>query len=109
LSIYQKGVKKTTPRQKTQKGIRRAFLPHPPARRIPNPAVLKKEPRQSKSFSSRKNSFALPRPHRISPRHTARILGGQNTKKKNVLSILEKIGRAQIRKVRNFFLFGVAE
>ncbi|PIR56960.1 MAG: hypothetical protein COU72_03450 [Parcubacteria group bacterium CG10_big_fil_rev_8_21_14_0_10_41_35] len=40
------------------------------------------------------------------PRHTARILGGQNPKKKNVLSILEKTGRAQIRKARNIFSFG---
>jgi len=40
---------------------------------------------------------------------TAQKLLGQNPKKKNVLSILEKISRAQIRKARNFFLFGVAE
>jgi len=41
----------------------------------------------------------------LKPRHTARILGGQNPKKKNVLSILEKIGRAQIRKARDIFSF----
>ena len=34
----------------------------------------------------------------------ARILGGQNTKE-NVLSFLEEIGRAQIRKARNIFLW----
>ncbi|MDO8590996.1 MAG: hypothetical protein Q7R65_03410, partial [bacterium] len=36
-------------------------------------------------------------------RHRLASLG--NTKKKNVLSILEKIGRAQIRKARNIFLW----
>jgi hypothetical protein len=45
----------------------------------------------------------------LKPRHTARILGGQNPKKKNVLSILEKIHPREIRKARNIFLFGVAE
>src|SRR3989344_5561798 len=40
------------------------------------------------------------------PRHTARILGGQNPKKKNVLSILEKIHPPRkIRKARNIFSF----
>ncbi|HEY4494932.1 MAG TPA: hypothetical protein VJC01_00580 [Candidatus Paceibacterota bacterium] len=39
------------------------------------------------------------------PRHTARILGGQNPKKKNVLSILEKITPAKIRKSKEHFFF----
>src|SRR3989338_9956046 len=39
-----------------------------------------------------------------------RILGGQNPKKKNVLSILEKIHRPRkSEKQGTFFLFGVAE
>jgi hypothetical protein len=42
---------------------------------------------------------------RISPRHTARVLGGQNPKKKNVLSILEKITPAKIRKSKEHFFF----
>lgn len=33
------------------------------------------------SFPPAKIVFALPRPHYISPRHTARILGGQNPEK----------------------------
>jgi len=46
---------------------RRAFLPYPPARRTPNFRPSEKEPRQSKSFSSRKNSFALHRSHCVPP------------------------------------------
>jgi len=46
----------------------------------------------------------------LKPSHTARILGGQNPKKKNVLSILEKIHRREkSEKQGTFFLFGVAE
>jgi len=60
--------------------------------------VLRKSKSPENSF--RKTESAL------KPRHTARILGGQNPKKKNVLSILEKNGRAQIRKARNIFLWG---
>ncbi|PIS32782.1 MAG: hypothetical protein COT39_02915, partial [Parcubacteria group bacterium CG08_land_8_20_14_0_20_48_21] len=41
----------------------------------------------------------------LKPRHTARILGGQNPKKKNVLSILEKITPAKIRKSKELFSF----
>jgi len=57
----------------------------------------------AKSFSP-ENSFRKTE-FELKPRHTARILGGQNPKKKNVLSILEKTGRAQIRKARNIFSF----
>src|SRR3990167_9560994 len=53
---------------------------------------------------SPKNSFAKTS-SALKPRHTARILGGQNPKKKNVLSILEKITSAKIRKARNIFSF----
>jgi len=53
--------------------------------------------------------FAKPSPI-LKPRRTARILGGQNPKKKNVLSILEKIHpREKSKKQGTFFLFGVAE
>src|SRR3989344_7114693 len=46
----------------------------------------------------------------LKPRHTARILGGQNPKKKNVLSILEKIHPPRKTKEQGtFFLFWVAE
>src|SRR3990167_8844496 len=39
------------------------------------------------------------------PRHTARILGGQNPKKKDVLSILEKITPAKNQKSKEHFFF----
>jgi len=41
----------------------------------------------------------------LSPRHLPEYLEGR-TPKKNVLSFLEEIGRAQIRKARNIFLWG---
>jgi len=41
--------------------------------------------------------FALPSESALKPRHTARILGGQNPKKKNVLSILEKTTPAKTK------------
>jgi len=69
----------------------------------------KKSRGKAKSFPPAKIVFALPRPNCISSRHTARILRGQNPKKKNVLSILEKITPAKNKRARNIFLFGVAE
>jgi len=44
---------------------------------------------------------------RILPRHTARTLGGQNPKKKNVLSILEKIHPRENQKKQGTFFLGV--
>jgi len=41
----------------------------------------------------------------LKPRHTARILGGQNPKKKNVLSILEKIHPRENQKSKEHFSF----
>ena len=41
----------------------------------------------------------------LKPRHTARILGGQNPKKKNVLSILKKSTPAKIKRARDIFSF----
>jgi hypothetical protein len=41
----------------------------------------------------------------LKPRHTARILGGQNPKKKNVLSILEKIHPRENQKSKEHFFF----
>ncbi|PIW78846.1 MAG: hypothetical protein COZ99_04125, partial [Parcubacteria group bacterium CG_4_8_14_3_um_filter_48_16] len=52
---------------------------------------------------SPKNSFAKTSSALF--RHTARILGGQNPKKKNVLSILEKFTPAKIKRARNIFSF----
>src|SRR3989344_5175957 len=41
----------------------------------------------------------------LKPRHTARILEGQNPKKKNVLSILEKIHPRENQKSKEHFFF----
>jgi len=65
----------------------------------------KKSRGKAKSFPPAKIVFALPRPNCISSRHTARILRGQNPKKKNVLSILEKITPAKNKRARNIFSF----
>jgi len=43
--------------------------------------------------------------HYERPRHTARILGGQNPKKKNILSILEKIHPREKQKSKEHFFF----
>ena len=88
-------------RQKNQKKPAR-IPPQTPPPRGQNPknklvSVLRKSISPENSF--RKTESVL------KPRHTARILGGRNPKKKNVLSILEKIGRAQIQNARNIFSF----
>ncbi|MEK7157519.1 MAG: hypothetical protein AAB688_00400 [Patescibacteria group bacterium] len=49
----------------------------------------------------------MPERIELSPRHLPEYSEGR-TSKKNILSFLEEIGRAQIRKARNIF-FGVAE
>src|SRR3989338_2263910 len=72
--------------------------------RIQNPVVLKKESRQSKSFSSSKNSFALPRPYCVPP-HCPETSWAE-PQRKTSLPFSEKIGCAQIRKARNIFLWG---
>ena len=46
----------------------------------------------------------MPERIELSPRHLPEYLEGR-TPKKNVLSFLEEIGRAQIRKARNIFLW----
>ncbi|OGI79729.1 hypothetical protein A2W78_00860 [Candidatus Nomurabacteria bacterium RIFCSPLOWO2_12_40_14] len=51
--------------------------------------------------------FALPSESALKPRHTARILGGQNPKKKNVLSILEKTTPAKTKSKEHFFFLGL--
>ncbi len=47
----------------------------------------------------------MPERIELSPRHLPEYLEGRSPKK-NVLSFLEEIGRAQIRKARNIFLWG---
>jgi hypothetical protein len=98
----------------------KSFIHRKPAKKIKKPARIPPQtPPARGQMQKQKSAEVLPNPNpqkivwqnrvRISSRHTARILGGQNPKKKNVLSILEKIPPAKIRKARNFFLFGVAE
>ena len=56
---------------------------------------------------SLKNSFAKTS-SALKPRHTARILGGQNPKKKNVLSIFRKNrARANPKSKEHFFFLGL--
>ena len=64
----------------------------------------KNQPKFWQILSSPKNSFRKTE-SAFEPHHIARILGGQNPKKKNVLSILEKITPAKIRKSKEHFFF----
>ena len=58
----------------------------------------------SHTFSPQKIVLAKPSPH-WSPATLPEYLFGRNTKKKNVLSILEKSTSAKIEKARNIFSF----
>ena len=82
---------------------------------IPNPArihspdpFLRAEISRGKAenpFSPEKSFFRFAESV-LKPRHTARILGGQNPKKKKCPFLFsEKIGRAQIRNARDIFSF----
>src|SRR3990167_1477326 len=90
------------------KRIPPAFIPQTPfCGRNPNPnsrrisktlvSVLRKSISPENSFRKTESE--------LKPRRTARILGGQNPKKKNVLSILEKTTPAKTEKQGTFFLF----
>jgi len=89
---------------KEKSGANGKFLPKPLLfhLRLPNSKI--NQPKFWQILSSPKNSFAKTS-SALKPRHTARILGGQNPKKKNVLSILEKITPAKIRKSKEHFFF----
>src|SRR3989338_4058158 len=82
-------------------GASEGFLPKPLLLRLRHPNS-KKISRVFCEILSPKNSFRKTESALVPP--LARILGGQNTKE-NVLSFLEEIGRAQIRKARNIFLW----
>jgi len=87
---------------KENSGASGGFLPNPLLFHLRHPNSKTNQPKFCEILSP-KNSFAKTL-SALKPRHTARILGGQNPKKKNVLSFLEEIGRAQIRKAENIFL-----
>ena len=82
-------------------GASGGFLPKPLLLRLRHPNS-KKISRVFCEILSPKNSFRKTESALVPP--PARTLGGQNAKK-NVLSFLEEIGRAQIRKARNIFLW----
>src|SRR3989338_5517767 len=87
-------------KKKRQEGGGESFFPDPlffPPHQQNNLRFLKKPIPQKNIF--RKPESAL------KPRHTARILGGQNPKKKNVLSILEKIHPRENQKSKELFSF----
>ena len=98
MNVFMRGLEKIAPPQK-------------PARiHSPDP-FLRAGGKQKQPEAKRKNPFpqknrfsALPKSE-LKPRHTARILGGQNPKRKMSFPFSEKIGRAQIRKARNIFLW----
>src|SRR3989338_2525060 len=85
-------------------GASGGFLPKPLLLRLRHPNSKTNQSKFWQILSSPKNSFAKTS-SALKPRHTARILGEQNPKKKNVLSILEKITPAKIRKSRELFFF----
>src|SRR3989338_6496288 len=93
---------------KENRGANGKFLPKPLLFHLRHPNSKTNQPKFWQILSSRKNSFAKTS-SALKPRHTARILGGQNPKKKNVLSVLEKITPAKSEMQGVFFLFGVAE
>jgi hypothetical protein len=96
------------PAKKNPEESPRGFLPRPLLRADKIPAKKKLVSVLRKSISP-ENSFRKTE-SALKPRHTARILGGQNPKKKNVLSILEKIHpRENQEEQGTLFLFGVAE
>ena len=81
--------------------------PSPKPARIHSPDPFLRAGKFSRGFAksfSPENSFGKTESV-LKPRHTARILGGQNPKKKNVLSILEKIHPAKIKRARDIFSF----
>src|SRR3989338_6767300 len=87
---------------KTKRGANGKFLPKPLLLHLRHPNSKTDEPKFLQILSP-KNSFAKTSSALF--RHTARILGGQNPKKKNVLSILEKSAHAKIKRARNIFSF----
>src|SRR3989344_101418 len=100
----EKNLSAETPTQispKENSGASGGFLPKPLLLRLRLPNS-KKISRVFCEILSPKNSFRKTESALVPP--PARTLGGQNAKK-NVLSFLEEIGRAQIRKARNIFLW----
>ena len=83
-------------------GASGGFLPKPLLLRLRHPNSKTNEPKFWQILSP-KNSFAKTS-SALKPHALPEYLEGR-TPKKNVLSFLEEIGRAQIRKARNIFLW----
>src|SRR3989337_1299420 len=88
---------------KEKSGANGKFLPKPLLFHLRHPNSKTNEPKFWQILSP-KNSFAKTS-SALKPRHTARILEGQNPKKKNVLSILEKIHPRENQKSKEHFFF----
>ena len=86
---------------KTKRGANGKFLPKPLLFHLRHPNSKTNQPKFWQILSP-KNSFAKTSSALF--RHLPEYLEGR-TPKKNVLSFLEEIGRAQIRKARNIFLW----
>ena len=87
---------------KENNGASGGFLPKPLLLRLRHPNSKTNEPKFWQILSP-KNSFAKTS-SALKPHALPEYLEGR-TPKKNVLSFLEEIGRAQIRKARNIFLW----
>ena len=85
------------------KRIRRAFLPHPPARRKPESRRFEKSVEAKQILSSRKIAL-LCLVHLLSPR-TARILGGQNPERKTPSPFSKEISPPPNQKCKECFFF----
>jgi len=88
---------------KENSGANGKFLPKPLLFHLRHPNSKTNQPKFWQILSSPKNSFAKTSSAFVPP--PARILGGQNPKKKNVLSILEKIHPRQNQKSKEHFFF----
>ena len=87
-------------------GANGKFLPKPLLFHLRHPNSKTNGPKFWQILSP-KNSFAKTS-SALKPRHTARILGGQNPKKKNVLSIFRKNwSRANPKSKEHFFFLGL--
>ena len=91
-----------SPILKPKSGANGKFLSKPLLFHLRHPNSKTNQPKFWQILSP-KNSFAKTS-STLKPRHTARILGGQNPKKKNVLSIFKKITP---REKRSVFLSGL--
>src|SRR3989344_4427036 len=92
---------------KENSGANGKFLPKPLLFHLRHPNSKTNQPKFWQILSSPKNSFAKTSSV-LKPRHTARILGGQNPERKTPFLFQKKFPPRQIRNARSVFSFGVA-